>query len=142
MTDTLFTVRPYLLPILLPTLLGIGVLTTGCGISASYIYPGTGLTHNLIESGVKILGEVSTCQGAVCKNDETGRSESSLSLTIAPPASNYQAALRKKAAKLYSVPESEIVVGEITVSFFCNELLGTVRGWQAKAIAGKKALSE
>lgn len=118
------------------------MLTTGCGISATYLYPGNGLTHDLNESGVKILGEVSICQGAVCKNNETGRSESPLSLTIAPPASNYQAALRKAAAKLYSVPESEVVLGEITVRFVCNELLGTVRGWQAKAIAGKKTLSE
>lgn len=134
----LLTVRPHRLA----SLLGIGALTAGCGISAPYIYPGTGLTHDLKESGVAILGEVSTCQGAVCKNDGTGGSESPLSLTIAPPASTYQAALRKKAAKLYSVPESEVVLGEITVGFFCNELLGTVRGWQAKAIAGKKTLPE
>ena len=129
---TLFTVRPYRLA----SLLGIGVLTTGCGISATYNYPGTGLTHDLNEREVQILGEISTCHGAGC-NDE-----SSLSLTIAPPASNYQAALRKKAAQLYSVPESQVVLGEITVRFSCNELLGTIRGWQAQAIAGKKTLSE
>ena len=117
-------------------LLGIGVLTTGCGISATYNYSGTGLTHDLNEREVQILGEISTCQGAGCNG------ESSLSLTFAPPASNYQAALRKKAAKLYSVAESQVVLGEITVRFSCNELLGTVRGWQAHAIAGKKTLSE
>jgi hypothetical protein len=45
---------------------GIGLIATllvGCGISATSIYPGTGLTFDLNESGVKILGEVNTCQG-------------------------------------------------------------------------------
>ena len=119
----------------------IAALLMGCGISATSIYPGTGLTYDLSERGVKILGEVETCQGAFCKNDETGRTEWPLSLTVPPPPSHYQAALRKKAAKLYTVPEREIVLGEITVGFY-NELNGTVRGWQAKGIAGRKILSE
>lgn len=124
--------------------LQIGVITTllvGCGISASSIYSGTGLTYDLNESGVKILGEVNTCQGGFCKNDETGRTEWPLSLAAPPPASHYQAFLRKKAARIYNVPEREIVLGEITVGFY-NELNGTVRGWEAKAIAGRKMLSE
>jgi endonuclease YncB( thermonuclease family) len=68
-----------------------------------------------------------------CENDETGRTEWPLSLAVPPPASHYQAALRKKAARIYNVPEREIVLGEITVDFY-NELNGTVRGWQAKQL--------
>ena len=45
----------------------IGMMTTllvGCGISATSIYSGTGLTYDLKESGVRILGAVHSCQGA------------------------------------------------------------------------------
>ena len=126
-----------------PLLIGvIATLLVGCGTSAtSIIYTGTGSTYDLHESGVKILGEVNICQGAFCKNDETGRTEWPLSLAVPPPASHYQATLRQKAARIYNVPEREIVLGEITVGFY-NELNGTVRGWQAKTIAGRKMLSE
>jgi hypothetical protein len=116
-------------------------LLVGCGISATSIYSGTGLTYDLKESGVRILGAVNSCQGAFCKNDETGRTEWPLSLATPPPASHNQATLRKKAARIYIVPEREIVLGEITVGFY-NELNGTVRGWEAKTIAGRKMLSE
>ncbi len=122
----------------------IGLLTTllvGCGISATSIYSGTGSTYDLNERGVKILGEVNACQGAFCKNDELGRTEWPLSLTAPPPASHYQALLRRKAATIYKVPEREIVLGEITVGFY-NELNGTVRGWEAKTIAGRNMISE
>ena len=113
----------------------------GCGISATSIYPGTGLTYDLNERGVKILGAVETCEGAFCKNDQSGRTEWPLSLAVPPPASHYQAALRKKAARIYNVPEREIALGEIAVGFY-NELNGTVRGWEAKGIAGKKMSPE
>jgi hypothetical protein len=121
-------------------LLLICAMTTflgGCGISATSIYPGTGSTFDLNEPGVKILGEVTACQGSYCKNDETGRTEWPLSLKVPQPESHYQAALRKKAARIYNVAESQIVLGEITVGFY-NELTGTVRGWEAKTIAGRK----
>lgn len=98
-------------------------------------------TYDLNERGVKILGEVNACQGAFCKNEELGRTEWPLSLTAPPPASHYQALLRRKAATIYKVPEREIVLGEITVGFY-NELNGTVRGWEAKTIAGRNMISE
>ena len=116
-------------------------LIMGCGISATSIYPGTALTFDLNEPGVKLLGEVQTCQGGFCKNDETGRTEWPLSLSAPPPASHYQAALRRRAAKIYNVFERDVVLSEITVGFY-NELNGTVRGWEAKAMAGKKTPQE
>jgi hypothetical protein len=112
-------------------------LLIGCGISATSIYSGTGSTFDLHEAGIEILGEVDACEGGFCKNTEKGRTEWPLSLRVPPPASHYQAALRKKAAKIYNVPEREIVLSEITVGFY-NELNGTVRGWEAKAVAGRK----
>jgi hypothetical protein len=42
---------------------------------------------------------------------------------------------------MYNVPETEIVLSEITVGFY-NELNGTVRGWEAKAVAGRRMLRE
>jgi hypothetical protein len=116
-------------------------LIMGCGISATSIYPGTASTFDLKEPGVTVLGEVSTCQGGFCKNDETGRTEWPLSLSAPPPASHYQAALRRRAAKIYNVYERDVVLSEITVGFY-NELNGTVRGWEAKAMAGKKTSQE
>jgi hypothetical protein len=116
-------------------------LIMGCGISATSIYPGTASTFDLNEPGVKLLGEVQTCEGGFCKNVETGRTEWPLSLSAPPPASHYQAALRKRAAKIYNVFEREVVLSEITVGFY-NELNGTVRGWEAKAMAGKKTSQE
>jgi hypothetical protein len=122
---------------LLLLLASMTAMLTGCGISATSIYPGTGSTFDLHETGVTILGEVNTCEGSFCKNDQ-GRTEWPLSLSVPPPASHYQAALRRKAARMYNVPETEIVLSEITVGFY-NELNGTVRGWEAKAVAGRKA---
>ena len=102
----------------------------GCGISNSQIYPGTALTPDLKENGVEILGQVEACQGGFCHGQWP------MSLTVPPPASTYHAALRKEAAKQYTVPESEIVLGEVNVGYY-TELNGTIRGWKANAPAGR-----
>src|SRR5262245_56386320 len=112
-----------------------GVLLGGC--TATSVYQGTGATFDLHEKGVHILGEVTACEGAHCKNDETGSYDWPLSFHVPPPTSHYQAALRKKAAKQYQVSEGDIVLGEISVEFY-TEMVGTVRGWSAKTIAGRK----
>ena len=115
----------------------ISALLSGCGISATSVYPGTGLTFDLREDGVQTLGEVTACQGAFCENDETGRTEWPMSLTVPPPAATYQAAIRKKAVRIYNVPEDQIVVGEVKVGYY-NELVGTIRGWTATAPVGRR----
>jgi|CXWL01.1.fsa_nt_gi hypothetical protein len=117
-------------------IIGLACLS-GCGVTSKSVYPGTGTTFDLTESGVEVLGQVSCCQGAYCKNDETGRTEWPISLQVPPPAATYQAAIRKKAARTYDVAENQIVIGEIDVSY-TSELVGTIRGWTASAIAGRK----
>jgi len=123
-------------------LLSLGLITialflTGCGVTKSSLYPGTGSTPSLQEAGVTILGEVTACQGGFCKK-EGGGYEWPLSLPQPPPAYTYQRAIQKKAATQYGVPEADIVVGEIAVGYHA-ELIGTIRGWEASALVGRKA---
>ncbi len=112
-------------------------MLVGCGVTSTSVYPGTGLTYDLSGDNVDMLGEITTCQGAFCTNDETGRMEWAMSLQTPPPASTYQAALRKKAARVFKILENKIVVGEVTVGYHA-ELDGTIRGWNATAIVGGK----
>jgi hypothetical protein len=115
----------------------ISALLSGCGISATSVYPGTGLTFDLREDGVQTLGEVTACQGAFCKNDATGRTEWPMSLTVPPPAATYHAAIRKNAVRIYNVPEDQIVIGEVKVGYY-TEVVGTIRGWTATAPVGRR----
>lgn len=104
---------------------------TGCAASMNtVVYPGTGASHDLREAGVDILGPVEACQGGRCHGQWP------MSLTVPPPATTYQAALRKAAAEQYHVPEQDIRLSEITVGFHA-EINGIIRGWVAKAIAGR-----
>jgi hypothetical protein len=72
-------------------------------------------------------------------NDETGRMEGPMSLTVPPPAATYHAALRAKAARTFHVPEAEIVVGEVKVGYYA-EIVGTIRGWTATAPVGRRVV--
>ena len=90
-------------------ILAFSLLLSGCGVSNSQVYPGTGTTPDLRESGIQILGEVTACQGGFCHGQWP------MSLAVPPRASTYHAALRKEAAKRFHIPENEIVVGEMTV---------------------------
>lgn len=105
---------------------------TGCGVTKSSLYPGTAQTPTLQEAGVTILGEVTACQGAFCEGQWP------LSLPQPPPAYTYQRAIQKKAATQFSAPESEIVLGEIAVGYHA-EMIGTIRGWEATAMVGRKS---
>lgn len=109
----------------------LALLLTGCGVTKSSLYPGTGQTPSLQEAGVTILGEVTACQGGFCEGQWP------LSLPQPPPAYTYQRAIQQKAAKQFGVPEAEIVVGEIAVGYHA-ELIGTIRGWEATALVGRK----
>lgn len=115
----------------------VTLLLAGCGVTKSALYPGTAQSPDLHENGVTILGEVTACQGGMCKK-EGGGYEWPMSLPQPPPAYTYQRAIQQKAAKQFNVPESEIVVGEIAVGYRA-ELIGTIRGWEASALVGRKA---
>ncbi len=113
-------------------------LLSGCSVTKSSLYPGTGVTPDLHESGVTPLGEVTACQGAFCKKEDDSGYEWPLSLPQPPPALTYQRAIQAKAAKQYGVPEDQIVVGEIAVGYHA-EMIGTIRGWEATAPVGRKS---
>jgi hypothetical protein len=120
----------------------MAMLPGGCGISKSTIYPGTALTPDLQEEGILILGEVEACRGAFCPSrDGEGGQEWPLTLSSAPPASTYHAALRKRVAAQYHVPEHDVRLGEMTVGYY-TELDGTIVGWRAKAWAGRQVGSQ
>ena len=108
----------------------------GCGANST-VYPGTGMTANLDDSSVEVLGQTTSCQGIYCKDDETRKLEWPVDLRTPPPADVYQALIRQKAARIYKVPESQIVVGDIHVTY-TTELVGIIHGWTASAIVGKR----
>jgi hypothetical protein len=113
------------------------LMLSGCaGVNKSYVYPGTG---NPQEPGVTLLGEVTTCKGAWCKK-EGGGYEWPIGLSHPPTPLYFQKAIREKAAKVYGVPEEELIVGEISVGY-TTELIGTIRGWEATAPVGRKVLT-
>ena len=124
------SLRIFMLPLLI-------LCTSGCGVTSKSVYPGTGATFDLDESGIEVLGKVTACQGGYCRNDETGKMEWPISLQSPPPAATYQSAIRKKAARIYNIPEGQVVMGEIDVTY-SSEIVGTIRGWTASAIVGKK----
>jgi hypothetical protein len=120
----------------------LAILLGGCGLSNSTIYPGTALTPDLQEEGMLVLGEVEACRGAFCPSrDGEGGQEWPLTLSSAPPASTYHAALRKRVAAQYHVPEHDVRLGEMTVGYY-TELDGTIVGWRAKARAGRQVGSQ
>ncbi|WHZ16070.1 MAG: hypothetical protein OJF52_002918 [Nitrospira sp.] len=112
------------------------LLLSGCGVTKSSLYPGTAQTPDLNEQGIQILGEVTACQGGLCQKEDGGY-EWPLSLPQPPPGYTYQRAIQKKAAKQFGVPENELVVGEISVGYRA-EIVGTIRGWEASALVGRK----
>lgn len=120
----------------------VAMLVGGCGLSKSTIYPGTASTPDLHEEGVLVLGEVEACRGAFCPSrDGEGGQEWPLALSSAPPASTYHAALRKRVAAQYQVPEHDVRLGEVTVGYY-TELDGTIVGWRAKAQVGRRVGSQ
>ena len=60
-----------------------------------------------------------------------------LSLQSIPPDYTFYSALRSVTSGTYGVPETEIVLGEVTVQIGA-ELDGTIRDWKATADAGQE----
>ena len=100
--------------------LALAVVLCGCQSVVKYAPP------NQWSADVRTLGPVMA---------DSGRWP--LALNVPPPEYTYAAALRVKAAIEYKVSESEVVLGEITVKYWA-EMVGTIRSWEATAIAGQK----
>lgn len=90
------------------------------------------------DESVTVLGPVSACQGGFCCPD--GQCQWPLSLTNPPPVETFHRALIEEAVKQYHVPEDQVVLDDVTVELI-TEIVGTVRGWSAEAVAGQRASS-
>jgi hypothetical protein len=113
-----------------PLLLALALaFLSGC-LSTPTLYQGNGI------DGLAPLGEVTVCAGSFCKKADGGY-ESMLSLPGPPPAYSYEAALRKKAAAVFGVPEPQIAIGDMQVAYYA-EFIGTIRGWVATAITARR----
>ena len=101
-------------------ILAIALLCAGCASTIKYPpYPSANW------SGIKTFGIVKADSGAW-----------PLSLNSPPPDYTYYSALQIQAAKQYGVPQSQIVLGEVSVNYMA-EVVGTIRSWKATAIAGQ-----
>jgi hypothetical protein len=105
-------------------------LVTGCTSTLAYRSLGDW------DDRVVMLGPVSFCQGGGCTGTAEG-SQWPLALSVPPSQDNIHAALVSKAIKQYNVPERELVLRDVNVTLE-TEIVGTVRGWNATAVAGRK----
>ena len=97
-------------------------------------YPSFGVWNDQ----VKLLGPVSACQGGFCCPN--GQCQWPLALAVPPPAGTYHRALVDDAVNRYDVPADEVVLKDVQVKLN-TEVVGTVRGWSAEAIAGRRPLA-
>jgi hypothetical protein len=110
----------------------MGLLFAGCSGQRQHVaYANLGVW----DTAVRSLGPVEACQGGFCCPE--GNCEWPLSLTVPPPEETYYRALVDDAVKRYHVPANEVVLDRVTVELI-TEIVGTVRGWSAKATAGHK----
>jgi hypothetical protein len=107
----------------------LGFLLIGC--TSTLPYRSVGVWNN----EVRTLGPVSYCQGGGCGHSDEGY-QWPVALPVPPSQDNITAALVGKASRQYHVSESSVVLKEITVKLQ-TEIVGTVRGWYATAIAGE-----
>jgi hypothetical protein len=116
--------RSVFIPIIVSS---IALILTGCtSVLKVAPYPTSGPWGD----DVRRLGTVSASSGPW-----------PLSLHSMPPDYTFHAALRAKAASQFGVPESEVVLGEVTVNLG-SELDGTIRDWKVTAEAGQRRTPE
>lgn len=104
------------------------------GCSQRLKYPGLGSID-----GATVLGPVETCRGSGCCDGKPAAwsCDWPLALSVPPPEFDVQRSLVAAAAKQYGVPADEIVLGVIELEM-TTEVVGTVRGWTARADASRK----
>ncbi|HJW74725.1 MAG TPA: SHOCT domain-containing protein [Thermoleophilia bacterium] len=106
----------------------IGVLA---GCVQRVPYPDLGMW----DGDVKVLGPATACQGGHCCPNN--RCQWPLALTVPPPTETYHRALVDDAVNRYDVPAAEVVLDNVMVTLH-TEVVGTVRGWAAEAVAGRR----
>jgi len=110
------------------------LLATGCANHSTLMLPAAGTWT----ADTVLLGPVVACRGGNMDFSEHSKecNDWPLSVPSLPHHETHHAELRTKAAKQYQVDVSTIVLKEIEVTYNA-ELVGTIRGWKATAIAGK-----
>lgn len=92
------------------------------------------------DSGVRTLGPVEVCRGGTIDSGPSCN-QWPLSIMSMPVPDSHYAELRMKAAELYQVDSAAVVLKDINV-VYSTEINGVIRGWRAKALAGKIPVSE
>jgi len=113
------------------------LLLTDCANHSTLLLPaaGTWTTDTIL------LGPVVSCRGGNLDFSEHHKecNQWPLSLPSMPHPEIHQAELRTKAAQQYQTDVGLIVLKDVQV-IYNTELVGTIRGWKATAIAGKNPL--
>lgn len=127
--------RSILLPIV--TMLAIGLTMSACANRSDLMLPSVGSwTEQTI-----VLGRVVACRGGNMDFSEDHKecNDWPLSLPSLPHPDAHYAELRTKAAQQYQVDVGGIVLKDVQVTYNA-ELVGTIRGWKATALAGKNLI--
>jgi hypothetical protein len=113
------------------------LLLTACANHSTLLLPAAGTWT----SDTVLLGPVVACRGGNLDFSEHHKecNQWPLSLPSMPHPEIHHAELRTKAAQQYQIDVGQIVLKDVQV-IYNTELVGTIRGWKATAIAGKNPL--
>ncbi len=113
------------------------LLLSGCANRSTLMLPSAGTWT----ADTVLLGPVVACRGGNSDFSEHHKecNQWPLSIPSLPHHETHHAELRTKAATQYQTDVSTIVLKDIEVTYNA-ELVGTIRGWKATAIAGKNSL--
>lgn len=118
-----------------PILTSVALLLflTACANHSTLLLPAAGTWT----SDTVLLGPVVACRGGNLDFSEHHKecNQWPLSLPSMPHPEIHHAELRTKAAQQYQTDVGQIVLKDVQV-IYNTELVGTIRGWKATAIAG------
>jgi hypothetical protein len=114
------------------------LLLTACANHSTLLLPAAGTWT----SDTVLLGLVVACRGGNMDFSEHHEecNQWPLSIPSLPHPEIHHAELRAKAAQQYQTGAATIVLKDVQV-LYNTELVGTIRGWKASAIAGKNPLT-
>lgn len=120
-----------MIPIL--PLLVLLTLLSGCANHSTILLPSSGTwTANTVT-----LGPVVACQGGNMDFTDTHKecNQWPLSIPSLPHPETHHTELKTKAAQQYRTDVNAIILKDVQV-IYNTELVGTIRGWKATALAG------